>query len=289
MGIAEGAVGGASAGGIIGGPIGAGIGAVVGGGLGALGQGQTNAQNVALYEDSRNTNIAEAQKQRDWEAQMSNSAYQRATDDMRKAGINPMLAYMKGGASTPGGAAASAGTPPRLESALAKGVTGAVDALRLRNEFKDIEASTNNKDEDTKLKGAARTNTEADTDVKKVEKVVKQHQAVTQANNAITAANQAEMTGMEKAVRKAGMAGALDEASRRNTRNKLEADYAVPQYIVDKVSQIMGIAVDATTAGRLWGMLKGSRGKGPKGGGSFEEGFLHGRGSQGGAIDYNAE
>lgn len=56
---------------------------------------------------SQSFNATEAQKQRDFENQMSSTAYQRATSDMKKAGINPMLAYMQGGASTPSGASAS--------------------------------------------------------------------------------------------------------------------------------------------------------------------------------------
>ena len=49
----------------------------------------------------------QAALQRDWQENMSNSSYQRAVEDMQKAGINPALAYQQGGASTPSGAMAS--------------------------------------------------------------------------------------------------------------------------------------------------------------------------------------
>lgn len=54
-------------------------------------------------------NSREAQKNRDFQERMSNTSYQRAVEDMIKAGINPVLRAQLGGRSTPGGRTASAG------------------------------------------------------------------------------------------------------------------------------------------------------------------------------------
>ena len=89
-----------------------GIGSAIQGALGFLGQSDTNTQSQENSANANAFNAEQAQINRDFQERLSNSAYQRQTADMSAAGLNPMLAYMKGGgASSPSGSTATANVP----------------------------------------------------------------------------------------------------------------------------------------------------------------------------------
>jgi hypothetical protein len=122
-----------------------GLGSVISGGLGFLGQMDTNSTSKSNAEAANAFNAQQAQLNRDYQTEMSNTAYQRQVQDMEKAGLNPMLAYIKGGgASSPSGSVATA-TVPQYQSpiqGMAQYKLTSAQAAKTEAEKPKVEAET---------------------------------------------------------------------------------------------------------------------------------------------------
>jgi hypothetical protein len=99
------------------------IGGLIGGALGFLGQQQTNQKNWDIANAANAASAQQAANQMDFQERMRKTQYQTAVEDMKAAGLNPMLAYTQGGAGTPTGAMGSVSTAT-MKNALGAGVIG---------------------------------------------------------------------------------------------------------------------------------------------------------------------
>lgn len=98
--------------------------------------------------EANRVNREEAQKVRDFQQINSNTAHQRQMADMRAAGLNPILSANLGGASTPSGTTGS-GNINELSNELS-GLSGnAMQAVRVREEIKNMRAQRANTDAQT--------------------------------------------------------------------------------------------------------------------------------------------
>jgi hypothetical protein len=79
----------------------------LGGALDIFGQSKANDANAAMAAAANAFSAEQAQKQMDFQERMRSTQYQTAVEDLKKAGLNPMLAYSQGGAGTPSGASAT--------------------------------------------------------------------------------------------------------------------------------------------------------------------------------------
>jgi hypothetical protein len=117
------------------------IGGLTGGFLGFVGQQQTNQKNWDIADAANRASASQAQNQMDFQERMRSTQYQTAVEDMKKAGLNPMLAYSQGGAGTPTGAMGSVSTA-QMKNSLGAGVAAYNSASTANADVNLKDAST---------------------------------------------------------------------------------------------------------------------------------------------------
>lgn len=113
--------------GAFGGPVGSAIGAGIGAGAGA-------ALSYYGAKKANEMNQSMAREQMGFQERMSNTAYQRSMQDMQTAGLNPILAFNQGGATTPGGSSAS------MQNEIAPSIASAMEVRRSFAEIANMQA-----------------------------------------------------------------------------------------------------------------------------------------------------
>lgn len=118
------------------------VGDLISGGFSAWGQSRAN-------RESRRA----AQRAMDFQERMFRNRYTYTMEDMRRAGLNPILAYQQGGGTAPGGSSYTAGNVAAgAADAVGRMTSSALSALRGRKELDLLNAQIKNVQQDTEVK-----------------------------------------------------------------------------------------------------------------------------------------
>lgn len=137
---------------------------------------------AAQTRETNKANAEEAQKNRDWQEMMANTAHQREKQDLMMAGLNPAAAAQTGAQTGPGAQATMQSAPSGADTmskigntinAVSGGINSIAAAAKTFSENKYVDSKTkteiSNIAADTTLKGAQAAETQASTQKTKAE------------------------------------------------------------------------------------------------------------------------
>lgn len=136
---------------------------------GASAQGMSDAASLGVgalqNKLTRKAQAKEAKRAREWAEMMRATAYQTAVKDLEAAGLNPMLAYAQGSASTPGAPMAHISQSDISQSMRGVGermISSAKQSGMMRDQIKTVEAQREAAEADAEVaKGSVKSRQEA--------------------------------------------------------------------------------------------------------------------------------
>lgn len=166
---------------------------LIGGWMGSQAAGSANARSADLQY-----------QQQAYEKMMSDTSYQRATEDMKKAGINPMLAYMQGGASTPSTGIAQTTPADQFGKGVSNAASSAMEAETTRKMLEKIKTEIDlNKTLETTQKviqareASTAQNTNAHTESLTMDNIIKDAEMSSHLTGAKTKTRKAQISNKE--------------------------------------------------------------------------------------------